>query len=183
MTLLFCVWSLFPVFIPYFSIPSLIIGITLIISGIAGGILVRSGTRRPGQILFSNALFLSMLITAIRSWFVVIGSFQVWLLWASILLILYVLAWTLPILNSRLSDFMFREQYNPQTQPGKNILNLSTRFLPVAGSIGALIGMYVSRSGGENISLLLLGFAFSLASIGLAQVTSHQFWREDRLQD
>ncbi len=144
--------------------------------------MVRRGNRRPGQIIFSNAFFLTMLITAARAWYVISGSFLVWLLWVFVLFGLYVLAWTLPIINSRLSDYLFKEQYTPQTVPGKKFMSISARFLPVAGSIGALIGMYGSRTGVNNIALLLLGIAFSLASIGLSQVTSHQFWWEDRQQ-
>jgi len=180
--LLFGVWVLFPIFIPRFSQVSLIIGIVLVVAGVWGSMLVRRGKRRLGQILVSNAFYLAMFVTAARVWYVVIGSFWPSLLWISILVALYVLAWTLPTINSKLSTFLFKEQYNPQTQPGKVILDFSAKILPVAGSIGALIGMYGSRSGIPNLSLLILGIAFSFASIALAQLTSHQWWREDNRQ-
>jgi len=176
----FGLWALFPIFIPHFSLVSLILGISLFVAGVWGAVLVRRGKRRLGQIAVSNAIYLTMFITAARAWNVVIGSFWPWLFWISILFLFYLLAWTLPKINSRLSTFFFKEQYNPQTQLGKVIYDLSARFLPVAGSIGALIGMYGSRSGIANITLLLLGIAFSLSSIGFAQITSHQFWRNDQ---
>lgn len=178
--LLFGVWVLFPIFIPRFSQISLIIGIVLVVAGVWGSLLVRRGKRRLGQILVSNAFYLAMFITAARVWYVVIESFWPSFLWISILFVLYVLAWTLPTINSRLSAFIFNEQYNPQTQSGKAILDFSVKILPIAGSLGALIGMYGSRSGIPNLSLLILGIAFSFASIALAQLTSHQWWRNDQ---
>ncbi len=178
--ILFGVWGLFPVFIPHFSLVSLIIGIALVIAGVWGAVQVRRGKRRFGQILVSNAFYLTMFVTAARAWYVIIGSFWPWLFWISILFLFYLLAWTLPKNNSRLSTFLFKEQYNPKTQSGKILLDLSAKFLPVAGSIGALIGMYGSRSSIPNISLVILGITFSLASIALAQLTSHQFWRNDQ---
>ncbi len=179
----FGIWAAFPIFYPYYSPAALIIGVFLVVVGVVGAVLISRRRRRLGQIAFSNAFLLIMFTTAARAWLVVIGKVWLWALWMILLLPLYFLAWVLPTLNSKLSAFLWKEQYTPETRPGKVILNISARILPIAGSGGALIGMYGSRSGYDDFGALFLGFAFSLVSIGLAQVTSHSFWREDRRRE
>lgn len=179
----FGIWAAFPIFYPYYSTAALIIGVFLVVVGVVGAVLINRRRRRLGQIAFSNAFFLIMFTTAVRAWQVVISKVWLWALWMTLLLTLYFLAWMLPTLNSKLSALLWKEQYTPETRPGKVILNISARVLPIAGSGGALIGMYGSRSGYDDFGALFLGFAFSLVSIGLAQVTAHQFWREDRLRE
>ena len=178
--LLFGIWALFPIFYPDFSAASLVSGVFLAMIGVVGALLVKQGNRRLGQIAFGNSLYLIMLSTAIRAWSLIIGEFWPWVFWTGILIFLYVLAWFLPTINSRLSAFLWKEQYTPETGFGKAILNTSARILPIAGTLGAFVGMYGSRAGFDNFVSLFLGFAFSITSIGLAQITSHQFWREDQ---
>jgi len=170
-------------FIPNYSIVFLVISIMLASIGAVGMILVGRKHRRIGQILFSNAFFLLFLTLGARVWLVIVGNIYQWAAWMLLLLAAYFLAWYLPSLNPNLSSLLWREQYTPETPLGKKLLKLSAVLLPIAGSGGALIGMYSSGDGSNNFSLLFIGTAACLVSIGWAQVTSHQFWREDRRRE
>ena len=133
-----------------------------------------------GQILFGNAIFLIMLVIAARAWLLIVGNVALWALWMTLLLGAYLLAWALPSLNPKLSALLWREQYNPETNVGKAVLGISAKFLPIASTSGVLFGMYTTGDGHDNLVLLFVGIAFSLLSIGLAQVGSHNFWQEDQ---
>ena len=180
---IFGIWAAIPVFYPFYTPLSLIIGIFLTTLGVAGAVLVGRGRRRWGHIAFGNALFLIMLTTSARAWLIIVGNVVIWALWMTLLLAAYVLAWALPSLNPKLSALLWKEQYTPETKVGKTVLSISAKFLPIASTGGALFGMYASRSGHNNLVALFIGIAFSMVSIGLAQVASHNFWREDRLKE
>lgn len=174
------IWASMSIFIPYFSPLAFFIGLLLTIAGVVGFILVSRGKRRMGQILFGNAIFLIMLVIAARAWLLIVGNVALWALWMTLLLGAYLLAWALPSLNPKLSALLWREQYNPETNVGKAVLGISAKFLPIASTSGVLFGMYATRDGHDNLVLLFVGIAFSLLSIGLAQVASHNFWQEDQ---
>ena len=165
---------------PKYSPLSFFIGLLLTIAGVIGFILGSRGQRRTGQLFFAHALFLIMLGTAARAWLVIIGNVAIWALWMSLLLGVYFLAWALPNLNPKLSSFLWREQNYPETKFGEAVLQISAKFLPIASVIGALIGMYATRGGQDNLVALFLGVCFSLPSIGLSQVAAYNFWKEDQ---
>lgn len=180
---LFGLWALLPTLYPSYSTAALFISISLVILGIAGVVLVGRGRRRLGQTLFGNAFFLLILAMGARGWFVVVGNTTTWAFWMAIIIAAYVLAWALPALNPRLSALLWKEQYTPETKFGRAFLSFSSRILPIAGSGGALIGMYGTRSGQDNLIALLVGILATIVPIGWAQVASHQFYREDRLRE
>ncbi len=182
-SLLFGAWSALAVFTPHYSLPALIIGVILSLEGVTGFVLVSKGCRRAGHLAFSNALFLIFLTISGRSWRVVIGNDLLWGIWMIVLMGMYILAWFLPSLNLDLSAFLWREQYTPETRIGKAFLNISARFLPISGAAGALFGMYATRSGHDYLGMLFMGVVFALLSIALAQLSAHQFWREDHILD
>jgi len=179
----FGIWTALVAFYPNYSPVALIIGGVLTIVGTAGAVLVGQGRRRLGQIAAVNAWLLLMFTLGARGWFVIVGNVVLWALWMTLLLITYVLAWVLPTLKPKLSAFLWREQYAPETRYGQAVLSISARVLPIAAAGGALIGMYGTRSDHYNLVPLFIGIAFSMISIGFAQVVSHQFWREDRMRE
>jgi hypothetical protein len=168
--------SLIPDFSPLFLILSLLLA-TL---GAIGAVLVGRKRRRPGQFLFANAFFTLFLLLGARAWLMIVGDVLIWAAWMSLIIAAYTLAWALPSLNPKLSKLLWREQYSPETRLGKLLLKISAVLLPIAGTGGAFLGMY---SKNENQVMLFLGTAACLVSIGLAQLTAHQFWREDRLSE
>ena len=179
----FGIWLLLPTFYPSYSLPALIVCIFLMIVGIVGFVMVGRGRRRLGQIAVVNAWFLLMFTMGARGWFVIVGNVVLWALWTTLLLTAYILAWVLPTLNPKLSALLWREQYTPETRSGRFFLSTSVKILPIAGASGALIGMYATRSGHDNLVAFIIGILGSMVSIGFAQVVSHQFWREDRMRE
>jgi uncharacterized membrane protein len=129
--------------------------------------------------LFANAFFTLFLLLGARAWLKIVGDVLIWAAWMSLIIAAYTLAWALPSLNPKLSKLLWREQYSPETRLGKLLLKISAVLLPIAGTGGAFLGMY---SKNENQVMLFLGTAACLVSIGLAQLTAHQFWREDQLR-
>ena len=176
----FGIWASLSIFIPYFTPLAFFIGLLLTIAGVAGFILASRGQRRKGQIFLYHAFFLIMLVIAARAWLVIIGNVALWALWMTLLLGIYILAWALPSLDPKLSALLWREQYTPETKVGKAVLRFSAKFLPIAGASGALFGMYATRDGQDDLVALIMGMIFSLLSIGLSQVASHTFWKEDQ---
>ncbi|MFV9674882.1 MAG: hypothetical protein ACNYZI_05815 [Anaerolineales bacterium] len=168
---------------PGYSPIALTLGILLTTVGVMGAVLISRGRRRLGQIAVVNAWFLLMFTMGARGWFVIVGNVVLWALWTTLLLIAYILAWVLPTLNPKLSAFLWREQYTPETRSGRFFINTSAKILPIAGASGALIGMYATRSGHDNLVAFIIGVLGFMVSIGFAQVVSHQFWREDRMRE
>jgi MFS family permease len=179
----FGIWTSLPTLYPNYSPAALIIGIFLTIVGTAGAVLVGRGRRRLGQIAVANALFLLILTLGARAWLLLVGNVWTWAIWITFLLAAYILAWALPALNPKFSAFLWKEQYTPETRFGQAVLSISARVLPIAAAGGALIGMYGTRSGHNNLIALLIGIGFTMVSIGMSQVTSHQFWREDHMRE
>jgi hypothetical protein len=167
-------------FIPDFSWTFLILSIFLDTVGAVGTILVGRKLKRLGQLLFSNAFFLLFLLLGSRAWLKIVSNIYVWEIWMAVVMLAYLLAWALPRINPKITAKLWKEQYSPETKSGRALLKIFAVFLPIAGAGGAFIGIY---SQNENPGLLFIGIAACLVSIGLAQVTSYQFWREDQLQD
>ena len=177
------IWASLMIFYPNYSPMFFFIGLLLTIAGVAGFILARRGQRRTGQIFFAHSFFLILFFTGARAWLVIIGNVALWVLWMTLLLGIYILAWALPSLDPKLSALLWREQYTPETKVGKAVLRFSAKFLPIAGASGALFGMYATREGYDNLAFLFVGIAFSLLSIGLSQVASHTFWKKDQMAE
>lgn len=169
--------------IPNYSLAALIIAISLSTIGAAGAVLVGRKRRRLGHIAFGNAYFLLFLTIGARAWYMIVGNNYLWALWTTLLVAAYILAWALPSLNPRLSALLWKEQYTPKTRVGKTVLSISAKILPIASTGGALFGMYATRAGHDNSVILFIAIASCLVSIGLAQIASHNFWREDRLRE
>ncbi len=167
-------------FIPNYSLIALIVGISLSTIGAIGAVLVGRGRRRAGQIAYGNAFLLIMFSLGARAWFIIIKSVYLWAVWMFVLLVIYLLAWAIPVLKPKLSALLWREQYYPETKIGKMVLVISAKILPIAGAGGAMFGMYATRSGHDNIFMLFIGVGFSLVSIALAQLSAHDFWRKDQ---
>lgn len=179
----FGIWMLIIIFLPYYSPGVLPIGLILTMIGVLGAIMIGRGHRRIGQIALGNGLLLFMLSLSAKAWFVILGKFIPWVIWTIVILLVYILAWMLPRYNPKLSEFLFREQYTPETKIGKLVLDASAKFLPIAGASGALFGMYSSRDGNDNLVMLFIAISFCLVSIALAQLTAHQFWMEDSQEE
>lgn len=161
---------------PTYSSTALALGFFLTAVGILGFVLTGRSRSWWGRVAYFNSLLLLIMAFGVRAWLMVAGT--VWP-WMTILTAAYVLAWIVPILNPKLSEFLWKEQIAPETKLGQGVMNFSIRFLPLAGAIGASIGMYGSRSGHDDFVALIIGFGSSIVSIGLAQAFSHQLWQDN----
>ncbi len=88
----------------------------------------------------------------------------------------YLFAWTLPALYPEISKVLWREQTAPETRLGKILLGLSISLAPVAGALGANLGMFTSRFQGLNGLYLVVGPLFIILSIGFAFAFAYQLW-------
>ena len=84
------------------------------------------------------------------------------------------LAWIFPALKPTLSSFLWREQTAPQTRLGQALLTTVITIVPVAGVLGASIGMYGSRFGETTFVLLVAASLGSVVSIGFAFAAAYQ---------
>ncbi len=103
-------------------------------------------------------------------------------LWIVVLLVVYILVWVLPFINSQLAKYLNDMQYSLRPRPEKNRLRrfIMMFFFIVIGSICsllyALIGYkfwYVQSPG-----MLLIGILGVLLAIGGGQAFAYQIWKE-----
>jgi len=116
-----------------------------------------------------------ILAIAARGWMLVMGISWIWLV---PMLSAYLLAWTMPALNARLSVVLWREQTTPRTRAGRALLVLALAFGPSAGVIGASVGMFGSRFGETESAILAIAALSSAVAIGFAFAISFQLWPE-----
>jgi hypothetical protein len=161
---------------PTYSTTALVLGFFLTAVGTLGFVLTGRSRSWWGRVAYFNTLLLLIMAIGVRAWLMIGGP--VWI-WTTILIAAYVLAWTVPILNPKLSELLWKEQIAPETRLGQGVMNFSITFLPLAGAIGASIGMYGSRSGHDDFVALFIGTVSSIVSIALAQAFSHQLWQDN----
>jgi len=107
----------------------------------------------------------------LRAWANLLSGIPVWY---PIFVLAYLMAWALPFVSPRISRFVFREQTTPQTLVGRWLLSFSLALLPIAGSLGAVAGMYLPRYGMHNETLAIVAVLSTAAGLALAQSSSHQ---------
>ncbi|MCP4139228.1 MAG: hypothetical protein GY755_02865 [Chloroflexi bacterium] len=88
--------------------------------------------------------------------------------WFSLSILIVV---TLPFINKRLSEFLYREQVAPQTIIGRMIIIVSLAIAPFAGVIGASFG---SLGGNQGI-FAVAGFLMSFATLGGVFFNFHRY--------
>jgi len=100
--------------------------------------------------------------------------------WLLVFLLMYALAWLLPYIKPALSSSLLREQMAPQTKLGKGCMIIALGGLPTIGSIAALAGLHLSRSGEENWIYIIVSVLFIISALAGAQAFSHQIWKQTR---
>jgi len=126
-----------------------------------------------GQFGYINIWMLLVLGTGIRAWNDVIPLPWLWLI---VLPGFYILAWALPVIHPKLSAFLLREQLAPETNIGRGCMGWAIIIAPVAGGLGAVLGMYGSRYGQGKLVSLVGACLFTIVPLAIAQAVSHQFW-------
>jgi hypothetical protein len=169
----FGILSLLLVFFPYYSKRYLLIGIGLIATGTISSLWSWWSYDWWPNLLVVFVGSLCFLCIAARSWMEIVPVIWIWLL---PILFFYLLAWILPVLRPALSTFLWREQTAPQTRFGRVFLGVMISVAPVAGVLGASAGMFGSRLGRLDLTLLVIASLCSMVAISLAFATSYQIW-------
>jgi hypothetical protein len=127
------------------------------------------------QVLIPTLFSIQFLCITLRAWMAFFNGIGLWIF---PVLTGYFLAWILPLVNSNLSEFLWREQDTPQTKVGRVVMSVLLAIAPVAGTLGASFGMFSSRFGDWNFAYLFLGSLFSITTVGLAFTFAYQIWRD-----
>lgn len=160
---------------PDYSPAALALGIAMTIGAAlvtAIGSDTRSWYLQVAYVAIWSAMFVAI---AVRGWAALLPYPWVWL---TLHLVLYLAVWTLPAIASNLSAFLAREQTNPQTRFGIGCLRFSVPLLPLAGGIGAVIGLYGPRYGLDNWVVLFISALGSAVGLGIVQYFGHHLWSE-----
>lgn len=123
------------------------------------------------QLCLTSLWTLQLLTTGIRAW-----VFALPIIFVYPMVVGYLFAWTLPALYPEISKVLWREQTAPETRLGKILLGLSISLAPVAGALGASLGMFTSRFQGSNGLYLVVGPSFIILSIVFAFAFAYQLW-------
>lgn len=162
--------------VPYYSSVALAIGIGLSVAGTIPVVWLRIW-RTPNwwmEVAYAVVWPLFFLGLGARLLAAIIPVIWVWLI---PLLAAYLLAWALPALNPALSALLWREQTAPQTRLGRGCLILMLPLAPVAGTIGASVGMFGSRFFEDRAPIyLIMGMLGSIVAIGMAFAFAYQYW-------
>jgi len=116
---------------------------------------------------------LQFLAISMRAWN---GAVPIVWVWIFPILGAYLIAWALPAISPAVSSFLWREHTVPQTRLGRLLLGLIITLGPVAGVLGASLGMFGSRSGEIGLSLAVLGSLMSITAISIAFAVAYQLW-------
>lgn len=162
-------------FFPSFSTTALKVGIGLAIPAMLAAVWNWWTYHWWARLTLAILWTLQFLSIAARAW---AGAIPVAWVWLAPILSAYLLAWMLPALKPTLSSFLWREQTAPQTRFGRAFMTVMITLAPVAGVLGASIGMFGSRFG-ETTFVLLVGASLgSMVSIGFAFTAAYQLWPE-----
>lgn len=171
--LLLLPFSALMVLTPSFEYSFAILGASIILMGVGCTIYGRLTSNYWAIIANFFLLSLQFLFIAVRTWSAIIPVIWIWVL---PLVVAFLLGWTLPVLNTKTSAFLYREQIAPDTRLGRGCLLLMLIIAPAAGGIGATFGMYGSRYGQSNLVYLAMAILASFVAVAGAQAFSHQFW-------
>ena len=98
--------------------------------------------------------------------------------WLILALAGYGVALAIPAVWPKLSGLVWRELVTPRTKAGRAMMALGLSVLPIAGVLGASIGLFARRLGYWR-PVMVVGACLALSgSIIWAFAISHQFWPE-----
>lgn len=127
---------------------------------------------------FAGVITLQLLLIAIRLWLL---SLPLSIIWLGPLIVLYALAWRLPLVLPRLSATIWREQTAPETSWGRGCMAIVLGIGGAAGGIGAVFGLYAPVVGGISIAPVVLAIGASVGAIMVSYVLSHQIVNQSPL--
>jgi hypothetical protein len=177
--------------------------ITIYLLGFGLPILIFAWMRSPFSIQLSYIAFSVLLIgllcaivafyrrsaklRLIAAHLAVISMFYIWMLrmwdgavglsWSFVLISLAGVIYTalLPELNRKLSDVIYREQMAPTTKIGRWIYRILLAVGPVAGVVGALIGLHSGNIIQNKTFLIIFAFLSYLLALLMAFLVTYSY--------
>ena len=156
---------------PPFSLSALLLAGAQIGAGTAGLNWGRWGSPHGSEIIGSVVLTSQFLAIGLRAWS---AAGPVPLLSGLVVVVLFLLAWALPLMMPDLSAWLWREQVAPQTKAGRRVLALSACILPTIGVVSASVGMLLSRTGRSSIGWIVVALLAIIVALAWSQATAHQ---------
>lgn len=150
-----------------------ILGLSSVVIAVPIGIWNWKSYSWLSRLLFSFLWTIQLLGIGIKTWIYNLPE-----IWVYPLSLIYVLAWILPGLIPKFSEILWREQTAPQTKIGKYILGAAISLAPVAGAVGASLGIFTSRFNGLGKTYLIAGPLFITLAIAISFFFSHQIWSD-----
>lgn len=161
--------------LPQFSFVASLVAIGLTLLGTIVGLVSLRWRSWWLRLTFVNTWLLLFLGISVRA-FAVMG--QLGIAAAGLSVSLFLIAWALPAIAPRASEFMLREQFSPQSRIGQGCMRASIALLPSVTGLAAALGYFGSRLGlgaGATLAIAVLG---SVVAIAGGQAIAHQLWRE-----
>lgn len=161
--------------LPPFSLPAFKIGLTLAAIAVVTGLWNWWAYTFWSRLISAGIWSLMMLGITVRAWMGVVPVVGLWLV---PLLVAFFLGWALPALSPSISKFLWQEQMTPQTRIGRALLAIGLTVAPVAGTLGASIGMFGSRFDDIEGTPLFIAVLGTIGSLILPFTFSYQLWPE-----
>jgi len=159
--------------IPYPSTVVLAIGSSVALIGIGAFLSYWQNSNWWARLVYVNVLLLLMYGISIRAWLGIIPPTWLWLV---PLAGAYLIAWSLPMVNSSISSILVREQTTPETRLGRGCLTLALLIAPVAAGLGGTFGIYGTRYGYGDTVLLVVAVGLGIVTLVLAHYWAHGHW-------
>lgn len=161
--------------LPPFSVAGLLLGLALAVVAVVAALWSWWNYEWWARFIVTGIWTLMFFAMTARAWTAIVPSLGLWLV---PFVITYLLSWALPIISPSLSEFLWREQTTPQTKLGRFLLAAGLSLAPVAGTLGAIIGMFGSRFGELSGTLLIIAILGSIATVIITFSVSYQLWPE-----
>jgi hypothetical protein len=159
--------------VPPFSFDGLKFGLLLAVIGTLAGIWNWWNYDWWARLIMGGVWTLMIAAITARAWTSILPASRIWQV---SLLFAFFLGWLLPAISPSLSKFLWQEQSTPQTRIGRGVLAICISIAPVAGAIGASIGMFGSRFGDSEVALLVGAGLGTVGTVIIPFAISYQLW-------
>ena len=160
-------------FFPAYSSAAIFVGMALATVGVVASLWNWRTYDWQARFLTVSIWSLMLLALSVRSLTRLISP---WWVAVAILGATYLLSWALPVRAPTISALLWREQSTPQTRIGRWFLAACIALLPIAGVLGANIGMFGNRFGQDTFVLAVAGLLGLVAALAVSFAASYQLW-------
>ncbi len=157
------------------------VGVLLPILGTIGAIITARTEFVWGRPLFLHAFLLNWYAFGLRA---IHFAYPMTLGWVLVLLVPYILAWSMPFIHPVFKKYFHRGEPVLQKKNGLEFTDIVLRLLAPISGAGAVLGLYASDFGMENFASAIVGFVMIILVIVMAQSFSYQVLdREETIKE